>query len=114
MKKLYLGLALAALLGLSGCALITPPNEYKGNTALINYNQASVDALIKDGQTTRAQINAVLGRPAFTPDGQPFEIYIVNVIDYTNSVAYNKSVSVNFDKNDVATDHKFTESRSAF
>ena len=117
---------LAAALGLSlaACAAIAPPNRYIGHLPMKNHSQASIDALVKDGVTRKAELNAVFGYPvADSPvtaanmqckEEATFCMYSVNVTDYEQSVAYVKSVSVYFDKNNVVTSHRFLETRRNF
>ena len=108
MKKLYLGLALVSLLGLSGCAdLLDTAPESTGNTALLNYNKASVDALIKDRETTRAQLRSMFGYPSVPSSDPTVDLYQVIVKSAFNTTV--KTVSVQFNKNDVVTSHCYID-----
>jgi hypothetical protein len=109
---------------LSACAVIAPPNHYIGHLPMQNQTQASIDAMIKDGVTRKSELDAFFGYPvADTPslaagmhckEGAAFCIYSVNVTDYEQSVAYVKSVTVGFDKNNVVVNHRFLETRRDF
>lgn len=117
-------LGLAVVISLSGCAMLAPANSYNGHIPLVNHTQSSIDALIKDGSTTKAQLATAFGYPVHENPSiaaamnckqeVKFCIYVVNIIDYGNSVAINRSVTVNFDENNLVKTHKFSEVRRSF
>ena len=121
MKITAFTLIMIAAASLSGCALLAPSKSYIGHIPINNYNKASIDALIKDGLTTKSQLNTTFGYPVHEipsvaagmvcKDAASFCIYVVSVTDYSNSVAYTRSVSVYFDQNNVVKSHNFDETR---
>lgn len=123
-KRFVMVLGACAPFVMAGCALVTPPNEYNGYLTLDRYNKTTVESIIKDGQTTRGQMTALLGYPvhqnpsiasgmACKPTAKGC-YYVVNVIDYDHSVAYIKSLTVYYDEKDVVKTHSYGETRRPF
>lgn len=111
-----LSLAAFAIISLTAASAMSSEMGYM---VLKDSSQASIDALIIDGQTTKDQIKAAMGtyehdnpKIAASQGCKPaakFCIYMVNVGSFIRSNSYVKSVTVTYDDNNVVKTHKFSE-----
>lgn len=113
-------LGIAALIGLAGCSSLSL-NTTIGFTAMDNYDKDSIETIIHDGKTTKAELNALFGLPINT--GSPDLAYLSickqddKYCDYSINFgsgfmeSYLKSLQVFFDEENVVVSHRYSEIR---
>lgn len=115
-----LTLVIVALIGLAGCSSLSP-NTTIGFTAMDNYDKVSIETIIHDGKTTKAELNALFGLPINT--GSPDLAYLdickqdKKFCNYSINFgsgfmeSYLKTLDVFFDEKNVVVSHRYSETR---